>query len=263
MGTQKIGIRKTRTTPYHPQSNGMVERFMRILKDMVAKYIDTAGFTWDKGVKAYAMAYNSAAHDTTGYSPFFLVHGFEPRLPMDTQFDAPRAPVDVQSFPEERRREMEKAFADVRRTTQKAASKAARRCDEPTRHTTYQVGDKVWVRDHTASVGGKPKLGMLYKGPGTIIRAVGETGKEVTYKVRVPGVRDRVVHHNDLKPLIQRTNQGCTPQYEEEVTPGLVRPVTNLACDEENDGDLQSASSDRFQSTAWAGQQTMPHALAT
>ena len=69
---KQLGIRKTRTTPYHPQSDGMVERFMRTLKDMVAKYIDTAGFTWDKGVKAYAMAYNSAAHDTTGYSPFWF-----------------------------------------------------------------------------------------------------------------------------------------------------------------------------------------------
>ena len=62
---KRMGIRKTRTTPYHPESDGMVERFMRTLKDMVAKYIDSEGLRWDRNVKAYAMAYNSSVHTTT------------------------------------------------------------------------------------------------------------------------------------------------------------------------------------------------------
>ena len=201
---KRLGIHKTRTTPYHPQSDGMVERFNRTLKDMVAKYIDSQGLTWDREVKAYAMAYNSAVHDTTGYSPFYLIHGFEPRLPIDERFWTPLPLVEVDSFPEKRRREMRKAFEDVRRATGKAASDSARRYDESVQYTSYQNGDKVWVRDHTASVGGKPKLAMPYKGPATIIRKIGQPGKEVAYEVRLPGSRDRIVHHNDLKPLIQR-----------------------------------------------------------
>ena len=87
---KRMGIRKTRTTPYHPESDGMVERFMRTLKDMVAKYIDSEGLRWDRNVKAYAMAYNSSVHTTTGHTPFFLIHGFEPVLPMDVMYGPPK-----------------------------------------------------------------------------------------------------------------------------------------------------------------------------
>ena len=54
----------------------MVERVMRTLKDMVAKYVDTQGLNLDADIKAYTMAYNSSVHSVTGYSPFFLLHGF-------------------------------------------------------------------------------------------------------------------------------------------------------------------------------------------
>ena len=53
---KRMGIRKTRTTPYHPESDGMVERFMRTLKDMVDKYVDIEGHHWDKNVMAHAMS---------------------------------------------------------------------------------------------------------------------------------------------------------------------------------------------------------------
>ena len=83
---RRLSIHKTRTTPYHPEGDGMVERFMRTLKDMVSKYIDRQGLDWDEGTRSYAMAYNSSVHETTGYSPFYLIHGFEPRLPLDVVY---------------------------------------------------------------------------------------------------------------------------------------------------------------------------------
>ena len=256
---KQLGIRKTRTTPYHPQSDGMVERFMRTLKDMVAKYVDAQGLTWDKGVKAYAMAYNSAVHNTTGYSPFFLVHGYEPRLPMDVQFATPRPLVDVQSFPEERRRGLEKAFEDVRRASKRAASESAKRYDKATRHIAYQEGDKVWIRDHTAAVGGKPKLGLPYKGPGTVIRAVGERGKEVTYAVRLPGSKDRIVHHNDLKPLIQWGETRRSPQNDgEEGMPHLARSAHQQISNGGRDARPQDEERASAKIRVWNGSQTMP-----
>lgn len=223
---RQLGIKKTRTTPYHPQSDGMVERFMRTLKDMVAKYVDTQGLTWDESVKAYTMAYNSAVHNTTGYSPFFLIHGFEPRLPIDVVLGMPRKLVDIESFPEERKRMLKKAFEDVRRATEKAAIGSAKRYDQAINYMAYQTGDKVWIRDHATSVGGKPKLGMPYKGPGVILQGFGK-GDEVTYRVRLPGSRDRVVHHNDLKPLIPRPGaHHINPEHEDPVEPHLSRSAT-------------------------------------
>ena len=62
----------------------------------------------------------------------------------------------------------------------------------------------MWVRDHTSAVGGKPKLGLPFKGPVTIINKQGTPGKEVTYKVRDESGKTRTVHHNDLKEFIPR-----------------------------------------------------------
>ena len=258
---KRLGIKKTRTTPYHPQSDGMVERFMRTLKDMVSKYTDAQGLTWDEDVKAYAMAYNSAIHDTTEYSPCFLVHGWEPRLSLDVQFNTPRALVDIQSFPEERQRALKKAFEDVRRATTKATSESARRYDQVGRHAAYKVGDRVWIRDHTAAVGGKPKLGMPYKGPGTIMKAIGETDKEVVYEVRLAGSKDRVIHHNDLKPLIQREDPG-SQRDEEAKPPHLAGSAPKRIIDKGGGNAFASAGPSGVipeqGRRVWNGSQTMP-----
>ena len=54
---QRLGISKTRTSPYNPQSDGMVERFNRTLKDMVSKYISPSGSNWDQHLKTLSFAY--------------------------------------------------------------------------------------------------------------------------------------------------------------------------------------------------------------
>ena len=64
---RRLGISKTRTTPYHPQSDGMVERFNRTLKDMVSKYLRLDGSNWDEVVGAVTFAYNTSKHSVTGF----------------------------------------------------------------------------------------------------------------------------------------------------------------------------------------------------
>ncbi|GFV02306.1 hypothetical protein TNCV_4192201 [Trichonephila clavipes] len=63
-----LGIDKTKTTPLHPQSDGMVERFNRTILNnlslMVSRQQD-----WDQESSLFLLAYRSAVHETTGYSP--------------------------------------------------------------------------------------------------------------------------------------------------------------------------------------------------
>ena len=78
----------------------MVERFNRTLKDMVAKYTRLDGSAWDEVIGATVIAYNISKHSTTGYTPFFLAHGREARLPVDSLTERPQKILTVNSYVE-------------------------------------------------------------------------------------------------------------------------------------------------------------------
>lgn len=72
-----LGIHKTRTTPLHPQSNGMVERLNRSIRNYLAKFIDDNQKEWDKWLPLFLMAYRSSKHQTTEFSPAMVMLGRE------------------------------------------------------------------------------------------------------------------------------------------------------------------------------------------
>ena len=75
-----MGIRKLYSTAYHPQTNGMVERFMQSLAQMLAMAVDTAHSDWHLWLNHVTFAYNSNTHASTGVTPFLLATGREPRI---------------------------------------------------------------------------------------------------------------------------------------------------------------------------------------
>ena len=92
-----LNIRKTRTTPYHPQSDGLVERFNRTLISMLASAAGEHPFDWESRLPGLLMAYNSSTHPTTGYTPFYLMFGRQVRMPIDIMFGMPTPEVDSHS----------------------------------------------------------------------------------------------------------------------------------------------------------------------
>ncbi|PIK53312.1 Retrovirus-related Pol polyprotein from transposon [Apostichopus japonicus] len=82
-----LGVEKTRTTAYHPQSDGMVERFNRTVEEMLSKVVDADQRNWDKCLPLVTMAYRSSVHDSTGISPAEMMLGREIDLPVDLIFD--------------------------------------------------------------------------------------------------------------------------------------------------------------------------------
>ena len=66
---------KTRTTPLHPQSDGMVERFNRTIEGMLSKFVAENQRDWDSHLPILMMAYRSAVHETTSFTPCELMFG--------------------------------------------------------------------------------------------------------------------------------------------------------------------------------------------
>ena len=81
-----FNIEKTRTTPYHPESDGMVERMNQSLQDMLAKYVSDHQHDWDVRLCFVMMAYRSSVHSSTQYIPHYLLFGHEVRLPVDVMY---------------------------------------------------------------------------------------------------------------------------------------------------------------------------------
>ena len=77
-----LNIAKTRTTAYHPQCDGLVERFNRTLKHMLSNTLKDHPFNWEQWLRKVCMAYNSSIHSSTGYTPYCLLFGHEARLPL-------------------------------------------------------------------------------------------------------------------------------------------------------------------------------------
>lgn len=80
--TRLIGYNHIYSSPYHPQSNGLVERFNATFVPQISKLQDTQHNNWDEYLQAVVFAYNTGIHKTTRYSPYELLYGRPARLPI-------------------------------------------------------------------------------------------------------------------------------------------------------------------------------------
>ena len=77
------GVKKIRTTPYHPQSNGRVEQMNQTIINMLKCLPEQYKSNWRSHVNKLVHGYNSNKRSATGYSPYYLLFGRHPRLPID------------------------------------------------------------------------------------------------------------------------------------------------------------------------------------
>ena len=113
---QALQVDKTRTTALRPQSNAVVERMNRTLQSMLAKCINDEQSNWSQQLPYVMMAYRTSVHESTGYTPHFLVYGQEVCLPIDFIYPNPsdQPPNDTQEFVSARQVRFQKAYDSAR-----------------------------------------------------------------------------------------------------------------------------------------------------
>ena len=85
-----LGVEKIWTTPYHPQTNGSAKRVHQTLQCMIGKLDPEKRRKWPAHIGLIIIAYNSTWSLVTGYSPYYLMFGRRPRLPIDLLFPTHR-----------------------------------------------------------------------------------------------------------------------------------------------------------------------------
>ena len=120
---QLLGIQKTHTTPYHPQSDGMVERFNRTLTTMLSGFVNENHTDWDEQLPYVMMAYRSSVHESSGFTPNSLMLGREVSTPLDIMYSLPS---DLKAVPQSKwcwilKERLENAHKTVRDNLQQAS----------------------------------------------------------------------------------------------------------------------------------------------
>ena len=192
-----LNIKKSRTTPYHPQGNAGPERFNRTLLDMLGTLDNDKKADWKKYVAPLVFAYNSIPHESTQYSPYQLMFGRKPKLPIDTVFENARqepassTTIDYLKDLEEKIRVSREI---VEENIKKAQSKHQKYYNRKAKNTRIDIGDSVLVK--RVAFDGKHKIQDRYEEG--VYEVVDQPRPELpVYRVKL-GDRIRTLHRNLL-----------------------------------------------------------------
>ena len=142
-------IEKVRTTSYHPQTNGQCERFNSTLMNMLGTLSPEQKRDWKAHLLTMCQAYNATQHSSTGFSPYFLMFGRHPRLPMDYQMGINRNDLCNTSrskFVSELQDRLQYAYDVAEKLAQKEAERSKKLYDRRSRGVELLPQDLVLVK---------------------------------------------------------------------------------------------------------------------
>ena len=143
------GIERSRTTPYHPMGNGKCERFNRTILSMLRTLPDEGKSKWKDHLQKMVHAYNATVSRSTGYSPFFLLFGKEPILPIDLMFDKaqPSKQKSYSAYVKRWKQGMSDAYKIAKRKSNQVGDLNKSAYNKRARCSVLETGDRVLVRN--------------------------------------------------------------------------------------------------------------------
>lgn len=199
---QLFKIRHLRTTAYHPQTNGLTERFNRTLTTMLTHYINSNQSDWDVYLPYVLYAYRTAPHHTTKHSPFYLLYGREAVFPLDTElssyFNLSRdESSNIDDYMSSLVEKLRIAHEAVRSRVDELINKRREYNSTVVNVPDYSIGSKVLLYIPALKPGRRRKLSALWRGP---YEVVDQLNDKLNYKVQLLDKKGRKV--NNAKVLL-------------------------------------------------------------
>lgn len=187
---RKFKITQNKTTAYHPQSNGSVERTHHVLWEYLKQYT-SARSDWDEHVRLAIFSYNTSVHEGTRYIPHELVFG--------KLADVPSIDNNIRGNTNESYTEYLTSLFNRVRDAQEIAARNLNRAKERSKYyydrqvkpQRFEAGNSVYLLKEPS----KGKLGNQYIGPYDIIQILPKNN----VKLAIGDNRTRIVHQDKIR----------------------------------------------------------------
>ena len=205
----ELGIKQYRSSAYHPESQGALERFHQTLKNMIRLYCFDTEKDWDKGIHLLLFAVRESVQESLGFSPFELVFGHSVRGPLkllkETFLSNDETPLNLLQYVSDFRNRLSRACEVARSNLKTSQGKMKARYDNHVIDRKFKSGDKVLA---LLPIPGRP-LQARYFGPYTIDKKT----SDLNYIINTPGRRKnkQMCHVNMLKEYFNRDSSISKP----------------------------------------------------
>lgn len=190
------GVKKSRTTPHHPTGNAQCERFNRTLHELLRTLPPAKKRRWPEHLPELVYAYNATPHSTTGYSPYYLLFGVDPHLPVDALLGQESTIEPSHDWLAIHQRRLKDAHARAKDYCEQKAAERISMLNEKVYCPPIELGQTVYLRNRPP---GRNKIQDAWKPiPHRVVEIQG-----TTYTVEpVEGGPLKRVNRVDIRPCV-------------------------------------------------------------
>ena len=216
--TSKLFIHKIRTSPYHPAGNGRVERQNAVLNNIIAKRVCSNGHDWDLHIPAALSAIRTSVNESSKHTPFFLLYGRDPVLPLDTLL-RPKHKYHGEDHMPIMLGRLHQAYLDVKQNVDLARARN-QRYKEGSKLEPLVVGDAVYYYNPHLGPNETKKFAKFWKPFYRIIAKISDVNFVIKHQ---PSGKTKLVHINNLRRAYPEDSWDKGYSRPEDLTP--TRPL--------------------------------------